>query len=184
MAKDSTEVAQGSREIEPEAIHGWFELSYAQYLTLPRTALQSMPEEWQTRFVACLRELDESFDWRPREGNQFWVQMRGPGHFIKLAVYEPFMDYKRGRRRVLRWQEAYPCVHCGSNAEIRFIGRSRSSGRYRLECIRCAYCIGMARETVSEAITVWNKPYCEVCKKQTATGTWRGMNVCDECGDQ
>lgn len=112
MAKDRKEAAQGSQEIDPEAIHGYFELSYAQYLTLPRTALQSMPEEWQTRFVACLREFDKSFDWRPHGGNRFWVQMRSAvGKFLKLETHDPFMDYKRGRRRVLRWQEAHPCVN-------------------------------------------------------------------------
>lgn len=160
MAKDRKGIAQTPEEImteiEPEAIHGWFGLSYAQYLTLPRTALQSMPEEWQTRFVTCLRELDESFDWRPHEGYQFWVQMRGAGNFVKLEKHEPFMDYKRGRRRILRWQEAHPCVNCGSNAESRFIGPTRSGG-YRLQCIRCEICFGMGQDTITQAIEVWNK---------------------------
>jgi hypothetical protein len=48
-------------EIDHEAIHGYFGLSYANYLTLSRTLLQSMPDEWQTRFVDCLRELDDAF---------------------------------------------------------------------------------------------------------------------------
>jgi hypothetical protein len=156
MAKDRKGIAQTPEEIiaeiEPEAIHGYFELSYAQYLTVPRTALQSMPEEWQTRFVACLRELDESFDWRPREGYQFWVQMRGAGHFVKLVKHEPFMDYKRGRRRVIRWQEAHPCVNCGSNAEIHYLRRDA----YRLECIRCEISFGMGQGTIMEALEVWN----------------------------
>ncbi|WP_051761340.1 hypothetical protein [Microbispora rosea] len=48
-------------EVEHEAIHSYFSLSYANYLVLPRTLLQSMPDEWQTRMVACLRELDDAF---------------------------------------------------------------------------------------------------------------------------
>lgn len=48
-------------EIEAEAVHGWFGLTYANYLVLHRTLLQSMPDEWQNRFVACLRELDDAF---------------------------------------------------------------------------------------------------------------------------
>lgn len=47
--------------IEPEAVHGWFGLSYSNYLTLPRTLLQSMPDEWQHRFVACLNEMYDAF---------------------------------------------------------------------------------------------------------------------------
>jgi hypothetical protein len=51
---------------EHEAIHTWFSLSYANYLVLPRAVLQSMPDEWQQRFVACLDEMHELFghlDW-------------------------------------------------------------------------------------------------------------------------
>jgi len=156
MAEDRKGIAQTPEEIAteiyPEAIHGYFELTYAQYLTIPRTALQSMPADWQRRFVACLRELDESFDWKPRHGNQFWILMRGAGHFIKLADHEPFMDYQRGRRRVLRWQEANPCVNCGSNAESRY-----RAGAYRLQCIRCEICFGMGQDTAKQAMEVWNK---------------------------
>ena len=77
MAEDRTQVDQGTRQVDPEPTQGYFELTYAQYLTIPRTVLQSMPVDWQLRFVECLMELDASFDWRPHDGNQFWVQMRG-----------------------------------------------------------------------------------------------------------
>lgn len=42
-------------------VHTYFGLSYANYLVKHRTLLQSMPEQWQHRFVACLRELDAAF---------------------------------------------------------------------------------------------------------------------------
>lgn len=52
---------------EPErGIHEWFGLTYANYLVLPRTLLQSMPAEWQQRMVACLDELDTAFDHVPQ----------------------------------------------------------------------------------------------------------------------
>jgi hypothetical protein len=77
-------------------VHVWFELSYAQYLTLPRSLLQSMPVEWQERFVRCLEELDEMYDWRPNQG-RYWVRLKdGEGKF----VHDPLMDYDRGRRHV------------------------------------------------------------------------------------
>lgn len=47
--------------LEAEAIHGYFSLSYANYLVLHRTLMQSMPDEWQNRMVACLNELEEAF---------------------------------------------------------------------------------------------------------------------------
>lgn len=79
-----------------EPIHGWFELSYAQYLTIPRSALQSMPIEWQARFAACLEQLDDVIDWRPSKG-RYWVYLKdGRGRYVR----DPMADYERGRRRL------------------------------------------------------------------------------------
>lgn len=86
------------RPFSADAIHHWFELSYAQYLTIPRSALQSMPDEWQSEFVALLEELDETIDWRPKEG-RYWVQLKDKkGRYVA----DPLMDYERGRRRLER----------------------------------------------------------------------------------
>lgn len=82
--------------IKEDPIHYWFELSYAQYLTVPRSVLQSMPHEWQERFVKCLEEMDETIDWRPEEG-RYWVQLKNSkGKY----VHDPLMDYQRGRRKI------------------------------------------------------------------------------------
>ncbi|MFG3244143.1 hypothetical protein [Streptomyces sp. NPDC048157] len=43
-------------------IHTHFSFSYANYLVLPRTLLQSMPIEWQTKFVALLEEFNTAFE--------------------------------------------------------------------------------------------------------------------------
>ena len=84
------------RPFSADAIHHWFDLSYAQYLTIPRSALQAMPDEWQSEFVALLEELDETIDWRPKEG-RYWVQLKGKkGRYVA----DPLMDYERGRRRL------------------------------------------------------------------------------------
>lgn len=79
------------------AVHDWFELSYAQYLTVPRSVLQSMPADWQEKFVKLLEEMDETIDWRPESGC-YWVHLKDKdGHFVK----DPLMDYDRGRRRII-----------------------------------------------------------------------------------
>lgn len=47
-------------------IHTWFSLTYANYLVVPRSVLQSMPEDWQHRFTGLLGETSEAFghlDW-------------------------------------------------------------------------------------------------------------------------
>lgn len=88
--------ADSEHPFSADAIHHWFELSYAQYLTIPRSALQSMPDEWQSEFVALLEELDETIDWRPKDG-RYWVQLKDKrGRYVA----DPLMDYERGRRRL------------------------------------------------------------------------------------
>lgn len=42
-------------------IHGWFGLTYSNYLVLHRSMMQSMPVAWQERAVALFDELDEAF---------------------------------------------------------------------------------------------------------------------------
>lgn len=80
-------------------VHDYFGLTYAQYLVLPRTALQSMPVEWQERFIKCLEQLDANIDWRPEQG-QYWVTLRAQdGKYLPIDL-DPLMDYERGRRMV------------------------------------------------------------------------------------
>jgi hypothetical protein len=70
-------------------LHLWFELSYAQYLTVPRSILAAMPDEWQGKMADLLRALDATFDWRPEEG-RYWCRLRDDaGRFAddRLAEY-------------------------------------------------------------------------------------------------
>ena len=72
-------------------MHSWFGLSYAQYLTVPRSVIQEMPIEWQERFAACLDELDDAFDWYPKDG-RYWVRLKdGGGRYAR----DPLMEYRR-----------------------------------------------------------------------------------------
>jgi hypothetical protein len=71
-------------------IHFWFELSYAQYLTIPRSVMEVMPLEWQEKMVECLQELDEKIKWRPKEG-RYWVRLKDEkGRYVK----DPLMQYR------------------------------------------------------------------------------------------
>lgn len=44
-----------------EHVHTWFSLSYCNYAVAPRTLLQSMPDEWQERWVKLMDEFHEAF---------------------------------------------------------------------------------------------------------------------------
>lgn len=47
--------------IEADPIHGYFGLSYANYLVIPRSLLQSMPKAWQQGLVDLLTGLGTHF---------------------------------------------------------------------------------------------------------------------------
>lgn len=57
-------------------VHRWFELTYAQYLTIPRSVMQAMPADWQDTMVGCLEELDNTIDWRPDDNRCYFVTLR------------------------------------------------------------------------------------------------------------
>lgn len=78
-------------------VHQWFELTRAEYLTIPRSVLQSMPVEWQERFAACLEELDATFDWRPDSG-RYWVELRDDRGRI---CHDPLKEYRHADVPVL-----------------------------------------------------------------------------------
>ena len=88
MQKDSANNVQ-VLDFKPN-VNYWFELSYAQYLTVPRSILEAMPQEWQERFAACLFELDAEFDWRPKAG-RYWCRLKDDrGRFTD----DPLMQYR------------------------------------------------------------------------------------------
>lgn len=77
---------------EAEPVHHYFNLTYAQYLAIPRSILQNMPTDWQRVFVGLLYKLDTRFDWR-RPG--CWVRFQDSnGRYMK----DELADYERGRR--------------------------------------------------------------------------------------
>ena len=81
---------------ETEPVHAWFGLTYANYLVLNRSLLQSMPIGWQRRFVACLRELDDAFD-HIEHAYGFTVNARDAGGRF---MADPVPHYNRGRTLV------------------------------------------------------------------------------------
>ncbi|WP_409174389.1 hypothetical protein [Brevibacillus fortis] len=99
---------QGNELKRERDIHEWFELTYSQYLTIPRSVLQSMPVTWQKKFVVLLDELDET-QWLsllPKD-TCYRVELRqtkdsldGRGWKWGSKVSDPLADYQRGRRNI------------------------------------------------------------------------------------
>lgn len=53
-----------------DALWGWFGLSYASFLTLPRVLMHEMPDDWQGRMAELLREYDDTFPYRLEVGSR------------------------------------------------------------------------------------------------------------------
>ena len=88
--------------IDDDAVHGWFGLTYASYLVMPRSVLQSMPQEWQQRFVQCLREIEETIDWEslPPMPSNYVVMLKDHVTGKWLTQDDPYRQYERGRRQL------------------------------------------------------------------------------------
>lgn len=85
-----------SYETDTEPIHTWFELTYANYLCLPRSVLQSMPVEWQRSFTALLREMSALYAGLDWPSYRVSAVDQSTGRFIQ----DPIPHYNRGRTHV------------------------------------------------------------------------------------
>lgn len=81
-------------------IHTFFNLTYANYLTLPRSLLQSMPEAWQAQLVRLLDQLELAY--RHLDHPSYRVNaVNEDGRYIA----DPIPHYNRGRIHVPRADE-------------------------------------------------------------------------------
>jgi hypothetical protein len=97
---------------DSEPIHLWFSLSYANYLVLPRSVLQSMPQPWQARFCELLSEMDDAFghlQWPPYD-------VRALAREAERLTYEPCFDCQ-GRGH-LDGHPELQCVECAGLGEV------------------------------------------------------------------
>lgn len=82
-----------------DALWGWFGLSYAAFLTIPRVLLHEMPDEWQGRLADLLREFDETY--YSLELPEMNVQAVGPGNrFMRWPRW--LLEYRHPDRETIR----------------------------------------------------------------------------------
>lgn len=76
-------------------VHAFFGLSYVNYLVMPRSVMQSMPEEWQHAFTALLSECADAFE-----------HLDWPSYNVKATDEcgrfreDPIPHYNRGRTKL------------------------------------------------------------------------------------
>lgn len=59
---DPTEIIEGEGYAD---LWGWFGLSRAGFLALPRVLMHEMPDEWQRQMAALLEQYDDTFPNQP-----------------------------------------------------------------------------------------------------------------------
>jgi hypothetical protein len=75
-------------------VHTFFGLSYASYLVVNRSLLQSMPLAWQFRFTTLMGEMWGHFDDEYADvGYEVRVRDRDTGRYRR----DPIPNYQRGR---------------------------------------------------------------------------------------
>ena len=76
----------------------FWELSHAQYLTIPRSIIQEMDKEWQDKFAKLLDKLDETIDWRPQGNQRYWVAIDEENSFedLDVGLHDPLAEYRHG----------------------------------------------------------------------------------------
>lgn len=80
-----------------EDVHRWFELSYASYLTVPRSLLQEMPPSWQHALVRLLDEMDARYSAPLDHGHYTVLTYDESGRFVS----DPLRDYRHPDRRAI-----------------------------------------------------------------------------------
>lgn len=78
-------------------IHEWFGLSYAGYLVIPRSVLQSLPGETQLDLIDILDEANKIFGWSKTADGYRVQPVDEKGKFTEDSLG----DYERGRRRLI-----------------------------------------------------------------------------------
>ncbi len=82
---------------DKDYIHNWFGLSYANYLVLPRSILQSMSDEWQKKMVDLLDELNEKII---DEGIILMPEYSVEAIDNDKTITDPYQNYWRDNQRI------------------------------------------------------------------------------------
>lgn len=88
-----------------DALWGWFSLSRAAWLTVPRVLMHEMPDQWQADMARLLREINDTFPNFPavstvvmvKKGNRFTQMPEWVGNYRRpdLAEVEKCRETER-----------------------------------------------------------------------------------------
>lgn len=82
-----------------EKLWSWFGLSYASFLVLPRSFMQEMPDEWQSKMADLLNEYDETFKCVD-DVDSVIVSARKNNRFTKIPDW--ILNYRRPNKQKIQ----------------------------------------------------------------------------------
>lgn len=82
-----------------EQLWGWFELSYASFLTIPRVLMHEMPDDWQGKMADLLEEYSATFPNWP-DGVSTRVQYTMNNHLAPMPAW--LTDYRHPNNHAAR----------------------------------------------------------------------------------
>lgn len=74
---------------------GWFGLSRASFLVLPRVLMHEMPDEWQSKMADLLEEYNETVE-SINEVDKVYVSARNGNRFCQMPEW--LLNYRRPNR--------------------------------------------------------------------------------------
>lgn len=84
-----------------DRLWGWFGLSYASWLTLPRALMHAMPDDWQMRMAKLLEEYNETFDTSEAGVDGVYVSAKKDGKFVPLPAWTSRSFYRHPNESVI-----------------------------------------------------------------------------------
>ena len=75
-----------------DKLWGWFELSRASFLTMPRVLMHAMSDEWQGKMADLLNEYDDTFPNQPDIGTTVRATKNNPYRLVKMPEW--LLDYR------------------------------------------------------------------------------------------
>lgn len=70
-----------------QELHAWFGLTRSSFLTIPRSFMQEMPDDWQMKMAKLLAEYDATFDQSKVEIDGVFVMGRKDGKNCKMPEW-------------------------------------------------------------------------------------------------
>lgn len=89
-----------------QKLWAWFGLSKASWLSIPRSMMHHMPDEWQDKMADLMEEWDSHWDWEGEEGYGTRVQVTKSGKLTKTPEW--MLNYRHPDEEKLNSLERPP----------------------------------------------------------------------------